>query len=406
MRFNKVVGSVFLLIGTLLGGAVLSLPMVSAGADFLSTAGIITFIWLLQLATGFLFLEVNLAFPSSESNFSSMAFKTIGRFGKTLTVFSYLILLMALVAAYVSAGGSLLHRMSQQLTSFNLPASIGSLLFVCILGGVVFQGTKAVDYLNRVFISLKGVLLILVIALAFPNIEWANLFSTGQSSKYLWAAAPIFLCAFGYHILIPVLCSYLNYEKKYLRRVLFIGTFICWLLYMLWLAVTMGILPLSGFVEISKEKESVGAFVFLLAKFLKNKWTIGALHLFTEVTVTTCFLGVSLGLFNFLADLLQKPRNLSGRLQVAFFTFVPPALFALFYPEGFIIALGYAAISVAFSHVMLPAWMVFKLRSKKITSSYRMTGGNFLLATIFLVGFGLVVLQIMVYLGILPVLGK
>lgn len=261
------------------------------------------------------------------------------------------------------------------------------------------------DYLNRFFISLKGFLLVLVIGLAFPKIEWTNLVSASQSGKYLWAAAPIVLCAFGYHILIPVLSSYLNYEKRDLRRVLFIGTFLSWLLYLLWLAITIGIVPPNGFLEMSQHKGSVGEFIFLLAGLIKNKWIEGALHIFTNITVTTCFLGVGLGLFNFLADLLKRPKNLVGRLQIAFFTFTPPTLFALFYPDGFIFALGYAALSVAFSHVMLPAWMVFQLRKKKISSPYRVKGGRFLLTTIFLIGLLLFILQLSVYLGALPVLG-
>ncbi len=405
MNLNKVIGSVFLLIGSLLGGGVLALPLVSSGANFFSAAVLLTFMWLLQLATGFLYLEVNLAFPSSQTNFSSMALKTIGRLGKVLTAFSYLVLLVALVAAYVSAGGSLLHKVSQ-LTPFHIPAWMGSLLFVLILGWVVFQGTKSVDYLNRFFISSKGLLLILAIGLSFPKVEWTNLVSSSQSIKYLWAAAPIFLTAFGYHILIPVLSSYLNYDKKQLWWVLFWGTFLSWILYLLWLAITMGVMPLSGFLQIAQQKGSVGEFIFLLASFLKNKWIESTLYIFSNITVTSCFLGVSLGLFNFLADLLKSPKNLAGELQITFLTFVPPTLFAIFYPNGFIFALGYAAISVAFSHVMLPAWMVFQLRRKKISTTYRVKGGNFLLGTIFLIGFCLIILQILVYFDALPVLGK
>ena len=175
---------------------------------------------------------------------------------------------------------------------------------------------------------------------------------------------------------------------------------------MLWLAVAIGIVPQNDFVKIAQEKESVGEFVFLLAGLLKNKWIEGALHLFSNITVTTCFLGVGLGLFNFWADLLKRPKNLSGKFQIAFFTFLPPILFALFYSEGFIFALGYAALSVAFSHVMLPAWMVFKLRKKNISSSYHVKGGNFLLGAVFFLGLVLIILQILVYFSVLPVLGN
>jgi len=334
-----------------------------------------------------------------------MAFRTLGNSGKLLTVFSYLILLYSLVAAYVSAGGSLLSELLQ-LMHIHLPVVMGCLIFVLILGGVVFKGINAVDYLNRFFFSLKGILLVLVIALAVPKIEWTNLALAAHSSKYLLAAAPIFLCAFGYHILIPVLSEYLNYEKKQIQLVFFFGSFFTWLLYILWLAVTMGIIPLDGFFQLARQKGSVGEFVSLFSDFVNSKWLESAIHGFANITVVTCFLGVSLGLFDFLADLLKKPKNFLGKLQITFFTFIPPIVFAIFYPKGFILALGNAAICVAFSHVMLPAWMVFQLRKKKIKSSYRVSGGHFLLGIVFWVGLLLIVLQLMADISLLPILGK
>lgn len=405
MQANKVIGSVFLIMGSILGGGVLALPLITAGADLFSTICAMTFMWILQFITGLLFLEVNLAFPSPQTNFSSMAFKTIGNFGKSLTALSYLFLLFALIAAYVAAGGSLLHEVLQ-LTPFHLPKAISSLLFVLILGGVVFKGTKAVDYVNRCFFSFKGLLLVLVIALALPKIEWSNLVLIGQSSKYLWAALPILLCAFGFHILIPIVSSYLNYEKKQILVALFLGSFFSWILYILWITITKGIVPLTGFLELAKQNGSVGEFVFLFSCLLKNKWMESFLHIFVNITVTTCFLGIGLGLFNFLEDLLKRPKNLSGKWQITFCTFVPPTLFALFYPQGFIFALGFAAFSVAFSHVMLPAWMVFQLRKKQIPSPYRVKGGNFFLATIFLIGTSIIILQLLVNFNVLPILGK
>ena len=43
-------------------------------------------------------------------------------------------------------------------------------------------------------------------------------------------------------------------------------------------------------------------------------------------------------------------------------TFIPPVLFSLFYPEGFILALGYAGQMFAFYAVVLPVALVWKAR--------------------------------------------
>lgn len=405
MPFSKIIGSIFLLMGTLIGGGILAIPLVTSGSSFLTAATLLTFMWLLMLICGFLFLEVNLAFANSDINFSSMAYYTLGKVGKTITAISYLILLYSLVGAYVSAGGSLLSSLLK-LMHINVPTLMCSFGFVIILGYAVFHGIKTVDYLNRFFFSIKGVLLVLVIALSISKINFSNLILATHSSKYLLAAAPIYLSAFGYHILIPPLSKYLNYDIKSIKKVLFLGSFFTWLLYIFWLAVTMGVIPLDGFLTLAKQNGSVGEFILLFCSFLKSRAIETFIQAFANITVITCFLGVSLGLFDFLFDFLKKQKNIQGKLQILVFTFLPPMIFVMFYPKGFILALGNAAICVAFSHVMLPALMVYKLRQKEIKSPYNVKGGNWILGSILFIGALLIVLQLLVDLNALPVFGK
>lgn len=72
-----------------------------------------------------------------------------------------------------------------------------------------------------------------------------------------------------------------------------------------------------------------------------------AVHLFADLALATSFLGVALGLFDYLADLFQRRSTVSGRLQTGLITFLPPLAFALFYPRGFVMALGYAGVALA-----------------------------------------------------------
>ena len=120
MNISKLIGSLFLIMGTLIGGGILALPLVSSGASFLAAGSLLTLMWALMFFTGLLFIEVTLAFPFSKINFSSMAFQTIGKTGKILTALSYLILLYSLVGAYISAGGSLLNELLLQM-NLHLP---------------------------------------------------------------------------------------------------------------------------------------------------------------------------------------------------------------------------------------------------------------------------------------------
>ena len=50
---------------------------------------------------------------------------------------------------------------------------------------------------------------------------------------------------------------------------------------------------------------------------------------------------MALGLLECIKDLLKQSFNIhAGRISLGLMTFIPPVLFSLFYPEGFILALG------------------------------------------------------------------
>jgi tyrosine-specific transport protein len=401
MSFGKIAGSTMLVMGTLIGGGVLALPIVGIGSGFIPILCLVMFLWALMLITGFLFLEVALAFPAGENNFTSMAYKTLGHGGKMITFISYLLLLYALVAAYVAGGGSLLSTLFL-LANIQISPTYSALIFVVFLGSFVVHGVKAVDYVNRTFFSIKALFLILSLLLLTPYIDLTKPLLREANFQYIWAGAPIFLCAFGYHVLIPTLTNYLDRKEKTIRFVIFTGTFMTMLIYLFWLFEILGILSIANFTHFIQEQGSTGEFIAMIMGAIHNKWVSLAVNSFANITITTSFLGVSLGLSDFLADALKRPKTVRGKIELSLLTFLPPILFAVFYPQGFVMALGYAAICVAFSHVMLPALMVWQLRKRKLNSAYHVFGGRSLLLIIFLAGLILIILQILDRCHFLP----
>ncbi|WP_337241564.1 aromatic amino acid transport family protein, partial [Proteus faecis] len=85
---------------------------------------------------------------------------------------------------------------------------------------------------------------------------------------------------------------------------------------------------------------------------------------------------VSLGLFEFMGDSLRNQQGKMNRPLASVVTFLPPLIFALFYPQGFIMALGYAAIALAILAIFLPLVMVIKVRQQATEQHYQVTGGN------------------------------
>lgn len=76
--------------------------------------------------------------------------------------------------------------------------------------------------------------------------------------------------------------------------------------------------------------------------------------------------------------------------MTALLTYTPPLLFALFYPQGFIMALGYAAIALVILALFLPVALVISARKTKKGSEYQVIGGNS--ALIAVVAFGVLII--------------
>ena len=81
----------------------------------------------------------------------------------------------------------------------------------------------------------------------------------------------------------------------------------------------------------------------------------------------------------------------------------PPLLFALFYPSGFVAALGYAGVFVAILYGLLPAFMVWHGRYiEKKKERFRVFGGKLFLLIVIIGSMGIIYFQIAATKGWLP----
>ena len=129
----------------------------------------------------------------------------------------------------------------------------------------------------------------------------------------------------------------------------------------------------------------------------------GAVKLFSTLALVTSFLGVGLGLLECIEDLLKRSFNISaGRISLGLMTFIPPLVFALFYPEGFILALGYAGQMFAFYAVVLPVSLVWKARRAHSNLPYKVWGGNLTLIIVLVLGVIITSIPFAIRAGYLP----
>jgi len=411
-NYSKFIGSVLIVIGTSMGAGMLALPLVSAPVGIMISSIALISIWGLMVITGLLVLEVNLAMDNKFCSFSSMADKTLGYPGKITAWISCLFLLYALTAAYITGASSLLTEYIKFCFNYQIPDIVSVILFVLVFGTPVFWSTKATDLLNRGLISIKGILLFFTIASLAPHVDFVKIMidSSMKINWYVGALFPMFITAFGYHTVIPSIRIYCGDNPKMLKNIIILGTVIALIIYLLWMAIISYIVPSTGINSFEQIGGSVNKLINSIILIINNKWISIGINGFANIAMTTSFLGVTLGLFDFIADGFNRPNTRFGRLQTSCLTFMPPIIFALYYPQGFIIALNYASIFIAILEIILPVFMVYKLRySPFITNDikknvYQTFGGKYLLLFVFITGVVLIILQILINLHLIPVI--
>lgn len=374
---TRVAGGVLLIVGTSIGGGMLALPIATAGSGFIGSSLLLIACWLIMTFSAFLILEVNLWLPP-RTNMISMARVTLGKAGEAVAWLSYILLMYALMAAYTSGGSALFNQLFR-LAHVESPAWLDSLTFVAVFGFIVYWGIKPVDYVNRALMITKMGSLVTLILFCIPYIKQEKLI--GGDPRLLVGTVTVMMTSFGYATIIPSLRSYFNDDVKKLRAAILIGSLIPLVCYIFWDMAILGVLPREGdrgLIHIMQRGGAVDDLTDSLSYFLQNASVTTFAGIFTAICVLTSFLGVSLGLSDFLADGCKIEKKEFGNLLVFLLTFLPPLLIVLFYPGIFVKALGYAGIFCVLLVVLLPAMMAWSGRYyKKIAvGHYQVLGGR------------------------------
>ncbi|EJL6400095.1 amino acid permease [Vibrio navarrensis] len=400
MRSSKIFGSTLIIAGTTIGAGMLALPLASAGIGFSISLMIMVSLWALMSFTALLMVEVHQE-AHSNATLHTLAKQILGPKGKLLASFSMLFLFYALCAAYIAGGGAQFATRVTQWFGVQVDGALATTLFTLLVATIVTIGTSTVDKVNRVLFTLKIVAMIAVLFFLAPNVSQAYLLSMPLEQGLVVASIPVIFTSFGFHGSIPAIVRYLDGDTGSLRKAVLFGSLIPLVIYIFWQIVTLGVVKQDDLLANS----ALSGLIAQLAITVHQSQLGTLVGVFADLALLTSFLGVSLGLFEFLGDTLKKQQENSNRVIAAVVTFTPPLGFALFYPQGFITALGYAAIALTVLAIFLPVAMVNKVRKQNPQRAYRVAGGQVSLLLTSGVGVLIVAAQILISFGVLPSLG-
>lgn len=344
---SHIFGGSMIVAGTAIGAGMLALPVVTAEGGFMPSLLIYGLCYFFMLTTGLLIAELCLK-AKEETNLISIASHYLGRWGRGITWILYLFLFYSLSVAYISVGGDFFHEI------FGLGLGISTLLFVLIFGSVVYVGVRLIDRCNLFLIAGLIVSYCLFLFFAADHIEIQRLLTLKWPKAFL--ALPVIFTSFSYQGTVPSLVTYLQRDARKVRWAIVTGTTVIFIVYVIFQFFILGILPLHGADGLLQAKREGATAIAPLSKEITrhNIYLLGQWLSF--FAITTSFLGVNLGLFDFLADGLKLEKKGMKKVFIALITFLPPLLITLGYPHIFLIALNYAGgVGCALLLGLLPA---------------------------------------------------
>jgi low affinity tryptophan permease len=382
--------------GTVIGGGMFALPVDLAGAWFFWGAFILIISWFSMLHSGLLLLEANLNYPVG-SSFNTITKDLIGNKWNVISGATVAFVLYILTYAYISANGAIISETISMHSDGQVNPRIIGVCTALFVATVLWFSSLAASRITSLFLGIKILAFVIVFGSLFFQVDYSILSGVSGVNEesrsffpYIFMAIPVCLASFGFHGNIPSLIICYGKKKDKLIKSVVLGSFLALVVYLFWLYCTMGNIPRESFKGIIASGGNVDALVGSFLGTNQSGVIEFCLLVFSNLAVASSFFGVTLGLFDFLADLFKFDNSHSGRFKTVMLTFLPPTVLYLLFPNGFIYGIGGAGLCATIWAVIIPAVLALKSRQKFPNQMFTVWGGRIIPAVVII--FGIVVI--------------
>jgi tryptophan-specific transport protein len=391
--------------GATVGAGMFSLPVITSGMWFTWSFVILLVSWFLLYNSGLMVIEINLNYPRG-SSYDTFVKDTLGAKWNLFNGITFAFVLYVLTYAYISGGGSIVSHTLGVSIGLSLPPIVAGLLFSFGLAFVVWISTAMVGRINAIIVGGMIITFLLSMGEFTTRIQLLVLLDNkAEYIPFIFAALPYFLASYGYHATIPSVMKYYGKDPIRIQKSILYGSLLSLTVYALWLMVTQGNIGRNEFKPIIESGGNIGDIVGALNKVGGSANLSAMVNAFANMAVVSSFLGVSLGLFDFIADKFKFGDDGLGRLKTAAITFIPPTIGGVFFPNGFLYAIGLVGLFGMVNATLMPALCVRASRKKYDNNEFRVWGGNKLINVIMIYTAFLAICFVLAALGILPRFG-
>lgn len=355
----KFLGGVFLMIGAVIGGGILAIPIVSAKFGFLTTEIFIILSWMIMTKTGLYVLELSLSCPEKYNSYYSIVGKFLGRKIQCISIFLFLWLLYFSLASCISGCISIILGFIEKLPAIRTYASYTSVgvLYMLIFGSLITISSKVIIRINGLIVTLKLGLLLATIIFAYSLSSQSQLiYNVSFQHVGILSLSLVIVNTFGFQFIVPSLVSYYGRENKNIFRAMLVtSTTSVLVLYTAWLYVIYMVIPSGGdhgLVSINGSENQLMALNTSLQYYLHSKVIETFLSGFEAVAIFGSFICISLGLLDYFVDLFKTER----RVIIGSAAFIPPLVLSLCSQNMYIQAMSAAGYIAIILEILIPVW--------------------------------------------------
>jgi low affinity tryptophan permease len=399
---------VMVIAATVVGGGMFALPVELAGSWFLWGVCILIIAWFSMLHSGLLLLEATLNYPVG-SSFNTVTKDLIGERWNIISGITIAFVLYILTYAYISANGAIISETLLINWDYSIAPEIVGVGTAILAGIILFLSSMAATRIASIFLGINIIAFIVICGTFFLRVDYSTLMDAHSANgndesyfPYIFMALPVCLASFGFHGNIPsLIISYGKNNKQLIKSIVF-GSLLALIVYLLWLYCTMSSIHRDEFRQIISAGGNIN---HLVKSFIANSQggTFKlCLILFSNLAVASSFFGVTLGLFDYLSDLLKIDSSLFNRGKVVLLIFIPPCILYLFVPNGFVYGIGGAGLCATIWAVIIPAALALKSREKFPHKEFTVWGGKYIPVFVVIFGIAVIICWLANALEILP----
>lgn len=396
---GSIISAIFLVAGTCIGGGMLALPVATGVSGFLPSIAMMAVCWLAMTLTALLLLEVSL-WMEEGVHIISMTSRILGLPGKIVSWCLYLFICYASLVAYTAAGGMQLAAGVSDYFGIILHKDVGALLFILIFGAAVYFGSHVVGRVNAILFTAMIAAYFALVGMGIPEMKSELLFNHRWSGSLM--AIPLLLTAFSFQTMVPSLTPYLKKNMRAMRIAVIGGTTVALSIYAIWQLLILGIVPVEGPKGLAEALMKGVPSTQFLREHVEGRWIVSIAEYFAFFAIVTSFLGISLGLFDFLSDGLKIKKQGYGNLTLGALIIFPTLIFATKFERAFLVALETSGgFGDSILNGLMPVIMVWlgRYRLGLHKEGFYLPGGKPMLIVIFAFFLFTLILEILMQTG-------